>query len=247
MENGFSFKTLAPSADPMGAAIAEYFKTGKAAKLRVLSEMFDEDEIPVKTLFRTFSQMSRMEKLALEEARGSILDVGAGSGCHTLVLQDMGKDVCAIDISPLSVETMKARGVKDVMEVNLFSPMLERKFDTILMLMNGSGIIGKIENLPAFFRRMDVLLAEGGQILMDSSDLIYLYEEEDGSVSIDLAGAYYGEVDYRMQYRNIRGESFDWLYIDPETLTMYAAGCGYRTEILYRGDSYDFLARISRQ
>ena len=245
MENGFSFKTLAPSADPMGAAIAEYFKTGKAAKLRVLSEMFDEDEIPVKTLFRTLSQMSRMEKLALEEARGSILDVGAGSGCHTLALQDMGKDVCAIDISPLSVETMKARGVKDVMQVNLFSPMLERKFDTILMLMNGSGIIGKIENLPAFFRRMDVLLAEGGQILMDSSDLIYLYEEEDGSVSIDLA--YYGEVDYRMQYRNIRGESFDWLYIDPETLTMYAAGCGYRTEILYRGDSYDFLARISRQ
>ena len=124
MENGFSFKTLAPSADPMGAAIAEYFKTGKAAKLRVLSEMFDEDEIPVKTLFRTFSQMSRMEKLALEEAHGSILDVGAGSGCHTLALQDMGKDVCAIDISPLSVETMKARGVKDVMEVNLFSPML---------------------------------------------------------------------------------------------------------------------------
>lgn len=247
MENGFSFKTLAPSADPMGAAIAEYFRTGKAAKLRVLSEMFDEDEIPVKTLFRTFSQMSRMEKLALEEARGSILDVGAGSGCHTLALQDMGKDVCAIDISPLSVETMKARGVKDVMEVNLFSPMLERKFDTILMLMNGSGIIGKIENLPAFFRRMDALLEEEGQILMDSSDLIYLYEEEDGSVSIDLAGAYYGEVDYRMQYRNIRGESFDWLYIDPETLTMYAAGCGFRTEILYRGDSYDFLARISRQ
>ncbi|MBO5708363.1 MAG: 50S ribosomal protein L11 methyltransferase, partial [Bacteroidales bacterium] len=121
MENGFSFKTLAPSEDPMGAAIAEYFKTGKAAKLRVMSEMFDEDEIPVKTLFRTYAQMSQLEKLALEKAQGSILDVGAGSGCHSLALQDMGKEVCAIDISPLSVETMKARGVKDVAEVNLFS------------------------------------------------------------------------------------------------------------------------------
>ena len=148
MENGFSFKTLAPSADPMGAAIAEYFKTGKAAKLRVMSEMFDEDEIPVKTLFRTYAQMSKLEKLALEKAQGSILDVGAGSGCHSLALQDMGKEVCAIDISPLSVETMKARGVKDVAEVNLFSPMLDRKFDTILMLMNGTGIIGRLENMP---------------------------------------------------------------------------------------------------
>ena len=33
--------------DPMGRAISDYFTTGKAAKLRVFSPMFEEDEIPV--------------------------------------------------------------------------------------------------------------------------------------------------------------------------------------------------------
>ena len=242
MENGFSFKTLAPSADPMGAAIAEYFKTGKAAKLRVMSEMFDEDEIPVKTLFRTYAQMSQLEKLALEKAQGSILDVGAGSGCHSLALQDMGKEVCAIDISPLSVETMKARGVKDVAEVNLFSPMLDRKFDTILMLMNGSGIIGKLENMGAFFAKMKQLLNPGGCIYMDSSDLRYLFEDEDGSFLIDLAGGYYGEIDFRMQYKQVKGEPFDWLYIDFQTLSYYANENGFKAELVKEGEHYDYLA-----
>lgn len=240
----FSIKTLSIDCDPMGAAIYDYFKTGRAAKLRVLSSMFDEDEIPAKHLLRTYSQMSDLEKCALKAASGRILDVGAGSGCHSLALQNIGKDVTAIDISPLSVEVMKERGVKKAALENLFSPMFEGPFDTVLMLMNGSGIIGKIERLPAFFQRMKQILSPEGQILMDSSDLIYLYEEEDGSVEIDLAGDYYGEVDYQMQYKDIKGEPFDWLYIDPETLSMHAEAAGFQTEILYRGDSYDYLASI---
>lgn len=240
----FSIKTLPVDCDPMGAAIYDYFKTGRAARLRVLSSMFDEDEIPAKHLLRSYSQMSDLEKCALKASEGRILDVGAGSGCHSLALQNIGKDVTAIDISPLSVEVMKERGVKKAALENLFSPMFEGPFDTVLMLMNGSGIIGKIERLPAFFQRMRQILAPGGQILMDSSDLIYLYEEEDGSVEIDLAGNYYGEVDYKMIYKEIEGEPFDWLYIDPDTLSMHAEAAGFKTEILYRGDSYDYLASI---
>lgn len=155
----------------MGRAIAEYHKTGTGVRLRVFSPMFEEDEIPLKTLFRTFGEMPEIERTALGLAKGRTLDVGAASGCHSLVLQQHGIDVTAIDISPLSVETMKQRGVKKVLEQDFFA--LEGSYDTILMLMNGIGIVGTLERLPEFFRHLDKILAPGGQLLCDSSDLCF--------------------------------------------------------------------------
>ena len=233
--------------DPMGAAIADYFKRHKADRLRVFSSQFDEDEIPVEELFRTEKQMPLLERTALQMATGRILDVGAGSGCHSLALHEAGKEVHAIDISPLSVEVMKQRGVRSVSQTNLFNEHFADEYDTILMLMNGSGIIGKLENLPDFFRKMKLLLRPGGCVLMDSSNLSYLFEEEDGSIVIDLAGDYYGEVDFQMQYKNVKGDSFDWLYIDFQTLSLYAAENGFTAELVKEGTHYDYLAKLSRQ
>ena len=233
--------------DPMGAAIADFYKNGIAGRLRVQSSMFDEDEIPVAHLFREEDEMGDLELKALGLSKGRILDVGAGAGCHALALQDRGMEVAAIDVSPLSVEVMTKSGVDDARLVNLYDETLCEKFDTILMLMNGSGIIGKIANMPQFFARIDSLLAEGGQVLMDSSDLIYLFEDEDGGVDIDLAGDYYGEVDFTMQYKNIKGETFDWLYIDFETLAFYAQENGFVAELVEKGEHYDYLARIVRK
>lgn len=230
--------------DPMGAAINDYFRNGRAAKLRVFSSQFDEDEIPVADLFRDYEQMPYLEKMALGLAHGRILDVGAGSGCHSVVLQGMGKEVTAIDISPLSVAVMKERGV-DARQTDLFDESFTGRYDTILMLMNGSGIIGTTENMPRFFSRMKQLLAPDGYILMDSSDLKYLYEDEDGSFDIDLAGDYYGQLDYRMQYKNIKGDTFDWLYIDFQTLSYYAEQNGFKAELVEQGDHYDYLAKLS--
>ncbi len=236
---------LTPDKDPMGAAIADYFYHRKVGKLRVFSSQFDEDEIPVAQLFRKYSEMSAVEQNALNIAKGRILDAGAGSGCHALALQDMGKEVCAIDISPLSVEVMKERGVNDACHTNLFDERFQDSFDTILMLMNGSGLIGKLENMPAFFMRMKQLLRPSGCILMDSSDLRYLFEEEDGSFLIDLADDYYGEIDYRMQYKGVRGDAFDWLYVDFQTLSYYASECGFHAELVKEGKHYDYLASLT--
>lgn len=233
--------------DPMGAAIADFYKNGIAGRLRVLSSMFDEDEIPVAHLFREEDEMGELELKALELSKGRILDVGAGAGCHALALQDRGMEVTAIDVSPLSVEVMTKSGIDDARLLNLYDETLCEKFDTILMLMNGSGIIGKIANMPQFFARIDSLLAEGGQVLMDSCDLIYLFEDEDGGVDIDLAGDYYGEVDFTMQYKNIKGETFDWLYIDFETLAFHAAENGFEAELVMQGEHYDYLARLIRK
>ena len=233
---------LIPEKDPMGAAISDFFNLHRADRLRVFSSQFEEDEIPVKELFRSMPSMPMLERTALQMATGQILDVGAGSGCHALALQDMGKEVCAIDISPLSVEVMKQRGVKDSRLINLFDETFTETFDTVLMLMNGSGIIGKLENMPDFFLRMKQLLRPGGCILMDSSDLRYLFEDEDGSFLIDLAGDYYGEIDFRMQYKNIKGDRFDWLYVDFQTLSLYAAEYGFEAELIKEGKHYDYLA-----
>ena len=231
-----------PNKDPMGCAIADYFDKGKAAKLRVFSSQFDEDEIPVSQLFRTFDEIPELEQEALRLAEGKILDCGAGSGCHAIALQDMGKEVEAIDISPRSVEVMQKRGVNNAYCINLFDENYLQKFDTILMLMNGSGIIGKLENMGAFFTKMKQLLNPGGCIYMDSSDLRYLFEDEDGSFVVDLAAGYYGEIDFRMQYKQVRGEAFDWLYVDFQTLSYYANENGFKAEMVKEGEHYDYLA-----
>ena len=272
---------LSADKDPMGAAILDFQKQGKAARLRVLSSMFEEDEMPVPHLFRSVPEMPVLEQKALQLAKGRVLDIGAGSGCHTLALQEKSFTVKAIDISPLSCEAMKLRGVKDAECINLFDPHLssgnhsgenqethseehqetlseehqenlseenqeqfEGGFDTILLLMNGTGIAGKIEHLPALFQRLKALLNPGGQILIDSSDLKYIYENEDGSFDINLNGAYYGEVDYQMIYKDVKGDRFDWLYVDFPLLKSIAETCGLHGELVAEGEHYDYLARI---
>lgn len=240
MEN----KSTDKQKDPMGRAIFDYFTTGKAAKLRVFSSMFYEDEIPVATLFRGFDEMPIQERKAIELCRGRVLDVGAGSGCHSIVLKERGHEVVAIDISQLSVDVMKERGI-DARNINFFDECFCDKFDTILMAMNGIGIVGKVEKLSDFFRSAKRLLAPGGQILLDSSDIKYVFMDDDGAMDIDLAAGYYGEIDFKMRYKNITGDSFDWLYIDFDTLSMYAEEYGFKCEKCIDGEHYDFLARIT--
>lgn len=237
--------TISPSRDLMGSAISDYYKNGRAAHLRVLSSMFEEDEMPIAHLFRSEQEMPQLEKRALTLVRGRVLDVGAGAGCHALALQENGFEVKAIDVSPLSCDVMKARGIEDVECVNLFDTQLQSKFDTILLLMNGTGIAGKLSRLPLLLNRLKELMAEGAQVLIDSSDLKYIYENEDGSMDIDLGGNYYGEVDYQMVYKNVKGDSFDWLYVDPTLLTASCKQCGLKCEIIEEGEHYDYLARIT--
>lgn len=239
------YTTIDSIHDPMGAAIRDYHLRGKAARLRVMSSMFDEDEMPVDHLFRTFDNMPHLEQKALNMAYGKVLDIGAGAGCHALALQERGMDVKAIDISPLSCEVMKERGIKDVECVNLFCKQLQGKYDTLLLLMNGTGIAGKLSQLPALLNRLKELLNEEGQILIDSSDLKYIYENEDGSMDIDLNAPYYGEVDYQMQYRDIKGEPFDWLYTDPMLLASVSKQCGLQCQIIEQGEHYDYLAKLT--
>ena len=235
---------LSPQNDPMGVAIIDFLTRGTDQPLRVCSPMFDDDEIPVAHLFRTYLQMPAIEQKALDLARGHVLDVGAGAGCHSLVLQERGIDVSAIDISPLSVEAMRLRGVRHAVLQDFF--LVESTYDTVLMLMNGIGMTGTLRALPRFFRHLDRLLAPGGQLLCDSSDIRYVFTDDDGQVDLPHNG-YYGELRYQMRYGQVVGKPFPWLYVDFDTLSRCATEAGFCAERIADGPHFDCLARIVRQ
>ena len=139
---------------------------------------------------------------------------------------------------------MLERGIH-ARQVNFYDPSFDERFDTVLMLMNGTGIIGNLDNIGQFFERLKTLLQPEGCVLIDSSDLRYLFEEEDGSIMIDLADEYYGQLDYQMQYKDVVGEPFDWLYLDFNTLAYYAEEYGFCAELVAEGEHYDYLARLT--
>ena len=236
--------TIDPLHDPMGQAVLDYCEGKPTKKLRVLSSMFDDDEMPVPYLFRTYDQMPAIEQTALDSARGKVLDIGACAGCHSLCLQNRGFDVTAIDISPLSVETMKKRGIRKALLADIFEQNLGSEYDTILLLMNGTTIAGTLERLPLLFQRLKALIAPNGQILIDSSDLRYIYDDEDGNFDYDDT-KYYGEVDYRMQYGKIKGKRFDCLYVDPATMSQCATNEGLCPQILVQNEDYSYLMRLT--
>lgn len=232
--------------DPIGMAVSDYHRYGKAGKLVVHSQQFDDDEIPVSYLFRTQDELPKLEKVALKHCSGKVLDVGACAGSHALVLQSENVDVTALELSEMCCDVMRLRGLKKVISGDIYA-FEHYGFDTILLLMNGTGLAGTIDNMPKLLRKLHALLQAGGQVLIDSSDLKYLYEEEDGSYLIDINAAYYGEVDFQMAYKTHRSEWFSWLYIDPDTFSMISEQCGFSFEIMAEGEHYDYLARLKKR
>lgn len=234
-------------ADPMGHAIADYVDGRLQGPLVVQSFQFEDDELPVETLFRSFSEMPPLEQLALEQCRGRVLDVGAGAGAHTLVLQERGFYVEAIDISRLSVETMRRRGVFRARACDYYNKeCVTEKYDTVLFLMNGLGIAGSLAGLSRFFSRLDELLSPDGRALADSSDLRYVFEDDEGNFIPEELGHYYGEVDFQMRYGSVVGKRFRWLYVDFETLRRQAVLCGFEARLVAEGEHFDYLCELRR-
>lgn len=236
---------IPPDHDPMGQAIEDHFTLGRALhRLVVKSEQFDDDEMPVGELFRDEYIMPPLEQMALSRCSGHVLDVGAAAGRHTLALEARGLQVTSIDVSQISTRVRNLRGVKDARCADFFVDDFGTSFDTIILLMNGLGIAGTLNRLPRLLNRCKDLLAAGGRILADSTDLRYVFEDGDGVLQWDEADGYYGEVDYRMEYGNCRGERFGWLYVDFDTLRMAAASCGLEAVCIGEGKHYDYLAEI---
>ena len=227
--------------DPIGKAILEYAKTNKPDDIIVSSEICEDDIIPLEVLFRKYDEMPELEKLALSLAKGDVLDVGAGAGFHAKYLQDQGLNVQTIDISEGAVQFMNSNGLK-ANKIDFFD-LKGEQFDTILMLMNGIGIAGTLSKLEKTLAHAKTLLKPGGKLYCDSSDIKYLYEDEDGSMWVDLNTEYYGNFRFQMKYKKEVGPWFDWLYIDFDNLFQSAKNAGLKASRIYNVDD-NYLAEI---
>jgi hypothetical protein len=224
--------------DVFGQALTDQFTKGKADTLNLYTSLGDLEEMPLDLFFRSEEEMPELERFAMELCKGKILDIGAGVGSHALTLQQQNFDVTALDISPAACDIMRQRGVKQILCGDVTALTLE-KFDTLLLLMNGIGVFGKLKSFSTFLSRAKTLLNEGGQLLFDSSDISYAYEEGPFPTNY-----YFGEVSYQYEYKGVKGNWFDWLFIDQATLISTAYEAGWNCEVLYVDGNDQYLARL---
>ena len=233
--------------DLFGKAILDYQTNNSPEDLITETSISEADEMSVAYLFRSYAEMPKLEQKALQLAKGKVLDVGCGAGSHSLHLQnELNLDVTAIDISANAIKACGLRGLKkakvqDIMQLD------GEKYDTILLLMNGAGMCGKLKNIPNFLQKLKSLLSDDGQILVDSSDIIYMFDEdEDGGKWIPTDVDYYGEVIFDIEYKGEKEVSFDWMYIDYNTLQNAAVANGLQCELILEGEHFDYLAKLSK-
>lgn len=229
--------------DLMGKAIWDYHHGNQPEDLQTETSISMLDELPVEYLFRSYKDMNEVEKKALDLSEGKVLDIGCGAGSHSLYLQNEKKmDVTALDVSPKSVEIAKERGVEKAVCENMLH--FSGKFDTILMLMNGTGIFESLGKVDVYFRKLKTLLNIGGQILIDGTDIIYMYDQdEDGGYFIPGNG-YYGEVDYIVHYKGETEDPMKWLYLDFDTLNRIAENHSFKAEKVVQNE-FSYLAKLT--
>jgi SAM-dependent methyltransferase len=231
--------------DLFGKAILDYQTNSSPENIITSTSISEEDEMEVGYLFRSFDEMPAIEQKALLLAKGKTLDVGCGAGSHSLYLQNERKiDVHSIDISKNAIQVCLLRGLKNIRAIDVLD-LENEKYDTILLLMNGTGIFETLEKSTIYMQKLKSLLNPNGQILIDSSDIIYMFDEdEDGGKWIP-SDNYYGELTFSLQYKNEKEDDFPWLYMDYNTLQNVAIANGLKCQLLMEGDHYDYLAQLT--
>lgn len=228
--------------DLFGKALLDYQNGNYSEDIITSTNISDDDVLPLPYLFRSYNDMPEIEQKALQKCRGKILDVGCGSGGHSLYLQEKGFHVHAIDISEGAIEVSKMRGVQYAEVKSILDET--GTFDTILLLMNGTGIFEELIKVSFYLKHLKSLLNPNGQILIDSSDIKYMYEDEDGGFWLHSNASYYGELDYYLSYKGEKDSPITWLYLDFNTLKAAAASVSMHCELVVEGEHFDYLARL---
>lgn len=228
--------------DVFGTAILDYQLGNCSEDLITSTSITEVDSLPLPYLFRNHSEMPSLEKTALKLSKGTVLDIGCGAGSHSLYLKSKGLKVKSIDISVGAIEACRLRGLNQAHVLDVMDETAS--FDTLLLLMNGSGVFQSLAHTPFVLSHLKTLINPDGQILIDSSDIKYMYEDEDGGYWMDATKDYYGELDYTVRYKN-QEATFSWMYLDFENLKIASEQAGLRCELIEEGPHFDFLAKIT--
>ena len=231
--------------DLFGKAILDYQTNSSPENIITSTSISEDDEMEVAYLFRSFDKMPAIEQKALQLANGKTLDIGCGAGSHSLYLQnERNIDVHSIDISKNAIQACLLRGLKNIRAIDVLD-LENEKYDTILLLMNGTGIFETLEKSTTYLQKLKSLLNPNGQILIDSSDIIYMFDEdEDGGKWIP-SDNYYGELTFSLQYKKEKEVDFPWLYMDYNTLQNAALANGLQCQLVLEGDHFDYLAQLT--
>lgn len=227
--------------DVFGNALLDLYKNGEADILWLHNTYDEVEEMPVDIFFRAENEMPELELKALQLCKGKVLDIGAGVGSHALILQNKKTDVTAIDVSVNAVNIMKHRGVKKAFVQDIFK-YKSAKFDTLLLLMNGIGLSGTLIGFKNLLKHIKTLLNPDGQVIFDSSNISYLYQETELPKN-----QYYGEISYQYEYKKQKGDWFNWLYLDQETLKNIADEMGWNCEVVFDDSEDQYLAKLSEK
>jgi 2-polyprenyl-3-methyl-5-hydroxy-6-metoxy-1,4-benzoquinol methylase len=232
---------------PYGLALIAHFRGDTRAQLVIRREDGIEDTLPVSHFFRPPAEFFPIEVEALERSRGRVLDIGAGTGLHSLVLQSRGLTVTAIDISPEAIMIMREVGVEDLRCADILG-FEGGPFDTLLMLGHGIGMVEDLDGLDRFLAHARSLVRSDGQVLLHSLDV--RKTEDPGHLALHeanrRAGRYLGEIRMQFVFEGQTGPACGWLHVDPETLEHHAESAGWTCDTVFEEESGDFLARLTR-
>ena len=231
---------------PCGLALLDYWSGREDAVLSFRRDDGEVRKIPVEAFFKA-STAYAVDQKALEMCRGRVLDVGAGTGLHSLALQNEGLEVCAIDVLPEACEIMRRRGVEDVHCADFRSFAASRRFDSILILGRGLHMVETLAGLDRFLEDLHEHLLPQGQVLLSSLDVRCTASPMDLRYQERLrkSGRYFGESRMQFEYENQGGPMFPFLYVDPETLADRASESAWSCEIVCREGDGNYLGRLS--
>jgi len=230
---------------PYGHAVRDYHGGRHDAELTLHSSLGEYDTMPLAWFFRNEDEFFPFDHAAIEMCRGRVLDAGAGTGVHSLCLQERGLEVVAVDTVPECVDVMKARGVNDVRLADMFA-LSGEKFDTVLMLMNGIGPVGTLDNLESFLAAMRPLITHGGQLLLDSSGVDPQTPPANAPTPPwpQTPPDYIGDVWIQLSYDGVAGESFRELYCAFGMLGRIAKKSGWDCQMVYQDEDTAYVARL---
>jgi SAM-dependent methyltransferase len=188
-----------------------------------------------------------LDRLACAEARGRILDVGAGAGRAALYLQESGRDVVALDVSPGAVHVCQRRGIHQTLTgtVENLADADGGPFDTFMLLGSNLGLLASRVQAPRFLNALArlaapdaVVLGQGMDPYQTSNQAHLAYHERNRGL-----GRLAGQIRMRVRYRNLATPWFDYLFTSVADLTPLLDGTAWTLDRCETADAI-YLAFI---